>query len=141
MSREKQTFEAKRWLQTAREDLAAADTLFQNDLFSHSCFLAQQAAEKAIKALWHNSGEEPWGHSIQRLLTVLPDLSIRKELESLLPDAVLLDRYYIPTRYPNGLPDLTPGQVYFMQDAEAALRAAVRLVSKVSELMAEEEEG
>ncbi len=22
-----------------------------------------------------------------------------------------LDQYYIPTRYPNGLPDLTPGEV------------------------------
>lgn len=140
MSREKQTFEAKRWLRTAREDLAAAQTLCRNDLFSHACFLAQQAGEKAIKALWHNSGEDPWGHSIQRLLTVFPDLSVRKELEGFLTDAVLLDRYYIPTRYPSGLPDLTPGQVYFMQDAEAALAAAARLLSKVSELMAAGEE-
>lgn len=65
---------------------------------------------------------------------------MRKELEGFLTDAVLLDRYYIPTRYPSGLPDLTPGQVYFMQDAEAALAAAARLLSKVSELMAAGEE-
>lgn len=140
MSREKHFFEARRWLRTAKEDLAAAETLYRNDLFSHACFLSQQAGEKVLKALWHSSGEDPWGHSIQRLLTAFPDLSIRNQLENMLTDAVLLDRYYIPTRYPNGLPDLTPGQVYFMQDAQAALASARRLVCKVSELMGVEEE-
>jgi hypothetical protein len=33
--------------------------------------------------------------------------------------------FYIPTRYPNGLPDLTPGQSYFLRDADQAIEQAV----------------
>ena len=35
-----------------------------------------------------------------------------------------LDKYYIPTRYPNGLTDLTPGQVYNPDDAVQAFERA-----------------
>jgi HEPN domain-containing protein len=47
-----------------------------------------------------------------------------------------LDRYYIPTRYPNGLPDLTPGQVYFRKDAEICLESGDRLWTLVREITA-----
>jgi HEPN domain-containing protein len=39
-----------------------------------------------------------------------------------------VNKFYIPTRYPNGLPDLTPGQVYRRGDAERGLKAARELV-------------
>jgi HEPN domain-containing protein len=39
--------------------------------------------------------------------------------------AASLDKFYIPARYPNGLPDLTPGQVYISQDAEQAIEKAI----------------
>jgi len=35
-----------------------------------------------------------------------------------------LDGYYIPTRYPNGLPDSIPARVYTQASAEEALRLA-----------------
>ncbi len=137
MSLEKQVHEARRWLRTAREDLEAAEALCRSGLFSHACFLSQQAGEKAMKALWYSFGEDPWGHSIQRLVLEFPELSIRKQVADLIEESVLLDRYYIPTRYPNGLPDLTPGQVYFSSDAEIALAAARQILSRVSTLMGE----
>ena len=37
-------------------------------------------------------------------------------------------RIYVPTRYPDGLPDLTPGQVYGIEDATRALTAAMVIV-------------
>ena len=53
-----------------------------------------------------------------------------------LPDAdtwiewgALLDKFYIPTHYPNGLPDLTLGQTYRKQDAERGIDASRKLVS------------
>ncbi len=49
-------------------------------------------------------------------------------------EGLLLDRYYIPTCYPNGLPDLTPGQVYFRRDAEICLESSHQLLSLVGEL-------
>ncbi len=50
----------------------------------------------------------------------------------------LLDRYYIPTRYPNGLPDLTPGKCYFQKDADLCIRAARRLLDRVRACMSQE---
>lgn len=42
-----------------------------------------------------------------------------------------LDRYYIPTRYPNGLPGGTPFQVFTMEDLGEALDD-VRNVFKIA---------
>jgi HEPN domain-containing protein len=35
---------------------------------------------------------------------------------------------YIPTRYPNGLPGLTPGESYGREEAEAAIADAKAIV-------------
>jgi HEPN domain-containing protein len=37
--------------------------------------------------------------------------------------------FYIPTRYPNGLPDLTPDQSYFRHDAEQGIALATDLLT------------
>ncbi len=52
-------------------------------------------------------------------------------MQALLEDGAVLDRYYIPTRYPNSLPDLTPGQCYFKKDADLCLDSAQRILSAV----------
>jgi HEPN domain-containing protein len=132
MSVDKERHEARRWLDTAREDLEAARSLLESAKFSHSCFFSQQAGEKAVKALWYLLGQDPWGHSIQKLIAELPDAAAFERLQPLIQDGALLDRYYIPTRYPNGLPDLTPGQAYFRKDAEICLESSHRLMSTVA---------
>jgi hypothetical protein len=38
------------------------------------------------------------------------DLTLYKNLRKLGRSGMVLDRFYIPTRYPNGLPDITPDQ-------------------------------
>jgi HEPN domain-containing protein len=107
----------------------------ESSKFSHSCFFSQQAGEKAVKALWFFLGEDPWGHSIQKLIAELADPDAHERLQPLLEAGALLDRFYIPTRYPNGLPDLTPGQVYFRHDAELCLESLRQLLSAVEGLM------
>ncbi len=124
MSQSKDRHEAERWLETAREDLRAAHALQAADLYSHACFMAQQCGEKSIKALWYLIGHEPWGHSIQKLLMEYPEPHRISDLEEWQQRAAWLDKFYVPTRYPNGLPDLTPGQTYFAQDAEQAIDQA-----------------
>jgi HEPN domain-containing protein len=82
--------------------------------FNLSCFLAQQAAEKAIKAfLYSNGAESVWGHSVAELCE----------------DSAALDRFYIPTRYPNGLPGGIPADAYTVEDADRALSMAEQVVS------------
>ena len=124
MSQSKNQYEAGRWLQTAEEDLDAARLLQSQNMHSHACFMAQQGAEKALKALWIFFDEEPWGHSIQRLVQEFDRPDVGVNVEEWTKRAVNLDRYYIPTRYPNGLPDLTPGQNYLKQDGQQAIAQA-----------------
>ena len=44
-------------------------------------------------------------------------------------------QFYIPTRYPNGLPDLTPGQVYGAQDSVQAIEKASFFLEETRALM------
>lgn len=129
MSVSKNRYEAERWLLTAEEDLHAAETLLNAGLFAQACFYAQQAGEKAVKALWYLIDADPWGHSIQRLVMDFPQKQRLPDAALWSEQAALLDKFYIPTRYPNGLPDLTPGQVYTRPEAVRGLETARALVT------------
>ena len=135
MSQTEDRHEAERWLITAEEDLQAAKALQQAGMYAHACFLSQQCGEKAIKAVWHLIGEEPWGHSIQRLVMQFPKPELFTERENWLHRAASLDKFYIPTRYPNGLPDLPPGQSYFAKDAEQAIELAAFFLEAAREYL------
>lgn len=94
--------------------------------YEWACFLSQQAAEKAVKALHESEGAEAWGHTVAGLLAELPGVT---------PDVVdaakALDRHYIPTRYPNTHPQGAPGDLYTRRDAEAALEDAATVIDHV----------
>jgi HEPN domain-containing protein len=124
MSQGKDHHEAERWLRTATSDLGAARTLAAGGYHAQACFSAQQAAEKAAKAIWYLTGSDPWGHSIQALINDFPWKDRLDDVDALIKKAAVLDRYYIPTRYPNGLPDLTPDMTYFTTDSEQAIGLA-----------------
>jgi len=49
-------------------------------------------------------------------------------------DAVALYKLYIPTRYPNGLPELLPAEAYGKGDAERALQCAKNLIKIAGDL-------
>lgn len=123
--------ESERWFKTAEQDLNAAKALKTSGHYSQASFLAQQAAEKAVKALWFAQDADPWGHSVQKLLNDLPRLQGLANDTKLLRKAAKLDRLYIPTRYPNGIPDLTPGETYAIEDADEAIDDASSIVESV----------
>ena len=56
----------------ARHDLARSRSCRAEECFDWACFVAQQAAEKAAKALHLSLGQEAWGHLVRRLLADLP---------------------------------------------------------------------
>jgi len=137
MSRSANRHEANRWLTTAKEDLRAAEALYGARIFAQACFLCQQAGEKALKAVWHLLDLDPLGHSVMTLLTDFPRRSELGDADALTEVAALLDKFYIPTRYPNGLPDLTPGVVYGKRDADSALEAAWQIIQACEQWMQE----
>ena len=137
MSTEKNTLEARRWLTTAKDDIDSARILRGSRKYAHSCFHSQQAGEKALKALWHFIDADPWGHSIRKLIDDLAQVNVDvfNKVTHLTRDGTVLDRFYIPTRYPNGLPDLTPDAAYSIEDADLCADCAAKIIDVVESLL------
>lgn len=123
MSVEKQQREALRWLRQAGDDLEAARALEAAAKYAQAAFFAQQAGEKALKAVWLSQDADPWGHSLGRLVREMPE-GPRECFAPLLDTALALDKLYIPTRYPDALAELTPAEAYTQAEARAALAQA-----------------
>jgi HEPN domain-containing protein len=126
--------EGRRWLSQAAEDLKWAKHLAEEGGWHIACFLSQQVAEKALKAFLYAQGEEiVIGHSVARLGATAAGY------QAGFTDRVkrwgLLDGYYIPTRYPNGLPDGIPAEVYNREAALGAVALAEEAVGYVGQLL------
>lgn len=122
--------EAKRWIQQARRDLDDAVYLLEGDRFNTACFLAQQSAEKALKAFLYFKGVEiVLGHSTSELCYTAMDFD--SDFESIVSISASLDKYYIPTRYPNGLPGGIPAEAYTRDDAQMAISMAQKILEFV----------
>ena len=120
--------QARHWLDAAVDDLLHARYAEEGGFHSHACFSAQQAAEKAVKAVHYARGARAViGHSVRNLIERL-DPRI-PELDELLDDARELDLNYIPTRYPNGLEDWTPSAGFGARQAASAIAGASAIVT------------
>ena len=119
--------EGERWLRQAEHDLAFGRLALKERFFAQACFVAQQTGEKALKAMAYAQGERVViGHSLVELVSRLQGrvaaLRARRE------DAGILDQYYVPTRYPNGLAGGVPFEAFAESQAVDALAAAERFV-------------
>src|SRR3989344_2687943 len=95
-----------RWVRKAGEDeLNIRSILTHRDgTPSGVCFLSQQMAEKYLKALLvFHERIFPKVHDLLDLSTRL--LDIETEVAEIQEDLVILNRYYIETRYPGDYPD------------------------------------
>jgi HEPN domain-containing protein len=120
------------WLAQAIRDLEQARSSRLDGRHEWACFAAQQAAEKAVKALHMFLGQEAWGHVVARLLTELPCPSE----QDLVNKAKVLDNLYIPTRYPNGHPQGAPFDHYGPIQSEQAILYAGEIIEFVRVQMA-----
>jgi HEPN domain-containing protein len=125
-----------RWLRQAREDLRWTRHLAEQGAYHLACFLAQQVAEKALKAFLYAQGQEiVLGHSVERLCGAAATFDPRFTTKA--RSWSVLDGYYIPTRYPNGLPGGIPADVYTQQAADSAVELASEAVGFVGSLLDE----
>lgn len=119
--------EGPRWRRQADEDLLTARRLIQLDRHYAACFFAQQAAEKAAKAVLYERGAESVrGHSVAELWGDVAGEDV--ELASLQGRAALLDTFYVATRYPDALPSGVPADAYDLATAERAVESAAMIV-------------
>lgn len=102
-----------------------------------ACFAAQQAAEKAVKALHLASGQDAWGHVVARLLRELPV----PPPPNLVDKARVLDNLYIPTRYANGHAEGPPFEHYGPLQSGDAIRYAREIFDYVRAALAKPADG
>lgn len=122
--------EGERWLAQARFDLAAAAHNAAGGFPALACFLAQQAAEKALKAFLYARGQRAiLGHSSFLLLRKC--IEYKSGLDSLGEVCRQLDQFYITTRYPNGLPGGIPHEMFSRGQAETAIEGARTVIEQV----------
>ena len=118
--------ESDRWLKQAESDLAYAELGLREGFFAQVCFQCQQVCEKAIKALRYGRGERAvLGHALVELASPLEVMATFRE------SLAILDQYYVPTRYPNGLPGGIPSDVYTRTQATEAVETARQVVAVV----------
>ena len=119
------------WLDEAEDDLATATDLLRLGRFSKACYFAQQAAEKALKALLiKRLNRYVHTHSVRELLEFVREGGISVG-EDLLRVGDMLDRYYVPTRYPNAWPSGAPHRHYTENDAREAIEYASKVMDFV----------
>ena len=126
---------AARWRTQAQADRDTAERL-ETATPHIACFLSQQASEKALKALLTRlQGDAVPTHHAYVLLHALTELGERP------PDAVAhaanaLDRFYLPTRYPDALDFADVSAVFRAEDACQAVAWADTVLRWCDERMA-----
>jgi len=99
--------------------------MLDGEFYGWACFLAQQAAEAALKAFLLFKGERGrLSHSIAELRQIS---SKHDKIFIDLASTGRLDTFYTPARYPDALPGGVPFQAYNRTDAEEAIGLLQRL--------------
>jgi HEPN domain-containing protein len=95
-----------KWLSRAKSSLALAMSKTSGVLYEDLCFQAQQAGEKALKAVFvARQIPHPYTHDINALLSTLEENGI--SIPENLWNAVTLTSYASDTRYPGFEPPVT----------------------------------
>lgn len=116
------------WFRQAERKLASARWDIEGEFYEDACFSAQQAAELAAKAWLEGQGRVEIGHAVFYLLT-----GAGQPPADIMQAGRTLDRYYFPTRYPNGFSRGAPMDYYDSQIAEEAVGLAQIILDYVAE--------
>jgi HEPN domain-containing protein len=94
--------EVANWIMFAEEDLSSAKILFKENIFNKVCFFSQQVVEKSLKAFLLFRGKDyPKTHKIIEILERC--VKHDRDFKIFEDSCLILDRYYIPTRYPDAI--------------------------------------
>lgn len=114
------------WMEQAKGEFKAARDLFATSNHAWCCFTCHQAAEKALKAILEHFGSPTVGHNLIALASEVPRFTqMPREAEVA---CRILNRYYIPTRYPNAFPSGAPIHMFNEDDAREALQHAEKVM-------------
>lgn len=124
------TATAARWLHQATDDHAAGKALAAAGFHAQTCFLAQQCAEKTLKALLYADGAaQVLGRSVRRLCHDVADAhpGSRRTLQAVVGPGPVLH----PDALPGRPPGRNPAELYQARHSAAALATAASAVRMV----------
>jgi HEPN domain-containing protein len=113
------------WFARAEDDLQFAKIGVREGFHSQACFLAQQAIEKTLKGCLVAARKTyPKTHKLVDLASLLGATWLSRFKQEI----KLIDEFYIPTRYPDGVPGLLPSRGANDRDAKEAIAAAEQIL-------------
>lgn len=119
---------AKEWIAKSMDDYKSAKVVLkEGGYYGTTCFLSQQIAEKCLKGflVFYNKKIKKI-HDLVKLLNECKE--IEKDIDKLKDECVLLNDYYIETRYPLDSPI-----DYSKNEAKQALNAVEKIMNYVLE--------
>lgn len=123
---------SKRWLDQAQHDLESArNNLEKVEFYSDACFMAEQSSQKALKAFLLFKGVRYiLSHSVMELARLCAEYD--ENFKKFIEYGMVLDKYYIPTRYPDALaPPAVPYKSYIRKEAKEAVGYAEEIIKMV----------
>lgn len=128
--KERPVEEGQRWFQQGYFDLQSARHSRQGPFYEDACFKSQQAVEKLLKAVLYLRRERyVMGHSCKDLLRRC--LKYDKGFSKFRHSCYRLDKFYITSRYPNGLPSSIPHFYFDGREAGEAIKIAAGILDFV----------
>jgi len=118
----------KKWITFAQEDLKMAELALKEGIYNQTCFHSQQCVEKVLKGFITYKGEiHPQTHKLTDILS----FTSPGPFDDLTDKIIILDRFYIPTRYPDALPGILPEGLPTEEDAKEAIEVAKLVFERV----------
>jgi len=112
-----------------------AEFALEKGIYNQACFHSQQGVEKSLKGFLDKAGAKlPRTHLLRDILALCQNYE--KEFSNFENECLILDQYYIPTRYPDALIDL-PGGLPSEDKAKEALEILRKIYSFVNEILSE----
>ena len=116
------------WFEFAERDLDSCRKLLEGKLCANACFHAQQAVEKALKGLLLYRGKSiPKIHNLPELFVLLEEAALASYRDAI----DVLNKYYIPTRYPDLIGGDEPSWFSDENEARNALARAQEITETV----------
>ena len=121
-----------RWVRQATRDLDDARYLREGGRHNTSCFMAHQAAGKALTGYLYSEGaEQVWGSSVADLCE---DAGVFDQgFFALKADTVFLDKYASVTMRPDMLPGGIPADAFDELESDRAISLAGQVLDFVTE--------
>ncbi len=115
------------WINQAQADCDAANNSLNAGDYAWACFLAQQAAEKALKSIGEKLNLVIWGHDLVDILKQLKTvITIPTSIEL---HCKTLNLYYTSTRYPDVFSSGFPAEKFSDAQAREAIKLACEVIT------------